>query len=299
MIILKQSVRQSLLCPACGRATVHKLLYAKNGCDVLRCNECGLGRAEAKARAFDPTAYYTAGYFSGRLPDGYADYLGAEQILRREFARTVDFVRLNCPSGKLLEVGCAYGFFLKEAMRYFDVSGIELSDDAAAHCRQVGLDVLSGEANEANLKRCGNMDVIVMLDVVEHLRDPHGTLLACAKKLNPGGIIVLTTGDFGSSLARLAGAGWRLMTPPQHQWFFTVESIRRWSAHLGMKLERLDYPWKIVPLSLILFQLRRMVGFGFAPKPGSIPIGVPINLFDAMRIVLRRSADHDIHLAGR
>jgi hypothetical protein len=42
-----------------------------------------------------------------------------------------------------------------------------------------------------------------------------------------------------------------------------------------------------------------MVGFGFAPKPSSIPIGVPINLFDAMRIVLRRSADHDIHLAGR
>jgi 2-polyprenyl-3-methyl-5-hydroxy-6-metoxy-1,4-benzoquinol methylase len=296
MIMLKQSSPQNLFCPACGQATVHKFLYNKNGCDVLKCNACGLGRS--KAKAFDPTAYYTAGYFSGRLRDGYADYLGTEQVLRREFARTADFVRSSCPSGKLLEIGCAYGFFLKEAMRYFDVSGIELSDDAAAHCRQAGLNVVSGEADETNLKRFGNMDVIVMLDVVEHLRDPYRTLSACAKKLNPGGIIVLTTGDFGSSLARLTGAKWRLMTPPQHQWFFTAESIRRWSAHLGMTLERLDHPWKIVPLSLILFQLRRMVGFGFWARPSSIRMGVPINLFDAMRIVLRRCADHDIHLTG-
>jgi len=295
MVMLKQSSPQSLLCPACGRATVYKYLYNRNGCDILRCDECGLGRAEAKA--FDPTAYYTSGYFSGKLPDGYADYLGAEQVLRREFARTVDFVRLSCPSGKLLEIGCAYGFFLKEAMRYFEVSGIELSDDAAAHCRQAGLNVLSGEADEANLERVGEMDVIVMLDVVEHLRDPYATLSACAKKLNPGGIIVLTTGDFGSSLARMAGPRWRLMTPPQHQWFLTAESIRRWSTHLDMKLERLDYPWKIVPLSLILFQLRRLVGFSFA-KPDWIPIGVPINLFDAMRIVLRRCADHDVQFTG-
>ena len=297
MIMLKQSSPQNLLCPACGQATVHKFLYNKNGCDILRCNACGLGRAEAKA--FDPTAYYTVGYFSGRLSDGYADYLGAEQVLRQEFARTADFVHLSCPSGKLLEIGCAYGFFLNEAMRYFEVSGIELSDDAATHCRQAGLNVVSGEADETNLKRFGNMDVIVMLDVIEHLRDPYGTLSACAKKLNPGGIIVLTTGDFGSSLARLTGAKWRLMTPPQHQWFFTAESIRRWSAHLGMKLERLDHPWKIVPLSLILFQLRRMLGFGFAARPSSIRIGVPINLFDAMRVVLRRCADHDIHFTER
>ncbi len=66
-----------------------------------------------------------------------------------------------------------------------------------------------------------------------------------------------------------------------------------------MKLERLDYPWKIVPLSLILFQLWRMLGFGLAERPSGLPIGVPINLFDAMRIVLRRCVDHDIHFTER
>jgi hypothetical protein len=40
--------------PACGYATAQRFLYSKNGCDILRCAECGLGRAQAKG--FDPGA---------------------------------------------------------------------------------------------------------------------------------------------------------------------------------------------------------------------------------------------------
>jgi hypothetical protein len=46
-------------------------------------------------------------------------------VLRREFARSVDFIRKYRRNGKLLELGCAYGFFLVEAARHFDVIGIE------------------------------------------------------------------------------------------------------------------------------------------------------------------------------
>src|SRR5262249_9057193 len=137
------AVRESTLtCPACGTRTVHRYLYAKNRCDIFQCLMCGLGRSEAPA--FDPAAYYTEGYFSGDHADGYADYLGAEPVLRREFARTVDFIRRYRRAGKLLEVGCAYGFFLQEAKRYFTVSGAELAADAAAYCRDQGLAVETG-----------------------------------------------------------------------------------------------------------------------------------------------------------
>src|SRR5262245_41328032 len=118
-------------CPACGSATVHRFLYAKNRCDILQCAACGLGRAQAGT--FDPEAYYTQGYFTGDRADGYADYLGAEPVLRREFSRTVAFIRRFRPGGRLMEVGCAYGFFLQEAKRHFAVAGIELSADAADH----------------------------------------------------------------------------------------------------------------------------------------------------------------------
>ena len=100
----------------------------------------------------------------------------------------------------------------------------------------------------------------------------------------------MTTGDFGSLSARLAGARWRLMTPPQHLWFFSPESMRRMATSLGLEVERFDHPWKIVPLSLIAFQLARMAGLHPARAPAVERHRLPVNLFDAMRVVLRKPA---------
>jgi SAM-dependent methyltransferase len=145
-------------------------------------------------------------------------------------------------------------------------------------------------ADEATLRQFGHMDVIVLLDVIEHLPDPRETLALCHRQLNPGGIVVITTGDFGSPLARLAGVRWRLMTPPQHLWFFTQESMRRMSHGLGFSMEHADHPWKIVPASLIVFQLRRMLGMRSAGMTSAGRVGIPVNLFDAMRVVLRKAS---------
>ena len=272
-------------CIACGKNSPHVFRFKVNACEIWQCERCGLGRAETST--FDPKNYYTVDYFSGQCGDGYSDYLGAELVLRREFARSVDFVRRFIPSGRLLDLGCAYGFFLKEAESCFDVAGIELADEAAAHARRSGLNVLSGLADNENMRVIGPADVIVLFDVIEHLPNPHATLALCERYLKPGGILVITTGDFNSVLARLSGRRWRLMTPPQHLWFFTKSSLCRIADTLGLLLEYADHPWKLVPLSLIFFQLRRMLG----SRGGKLPtsgIGVPLNLFDAMRLVFRK-----------
>ncbi len=286
--MLESGPLRVLPCPACGSITSHAHLFRKNGCEILRCTQCGLGCAEAGD--FDPAGYYTHDYFSGGHADGYANYLGAERVLRREFARTVRFIRKHCDGGRLLELGCAYGFFLQEAKPHFDVAGIELAEDAAAHCRRNGLRVLTGVADDLRLGTLGSMDIIVLLDVIEHLPEPRETLALCTRHLRPGGLVVLTTGDFGSPLARMAGANWRLMTPPQHLWFFTAPSIERLAARLDLRVESIDHPWKIVPASLILFQLGRMLGLKHAGAARTSRLGVPVNLGDAMRIVLRRTA---------
>ena len=275
-------------CPGCGRSTEHARLYAIGNCTILRCATCGLGRTEAPA--FEPERYYTDDYFTGQHADGYADYRGAEAVLRREFAHTVEFIRARRDGGRLLEVGCAYGFFLQEAKPWFDVSGIELAAEAAAYGRETGLAVHTGVADEPTLARLGTFDVIVMLDVIEHLPDPHGMLRLLGRHLAPGGIVVITTGDFGSLVARLSGRRWRLMTPPQHLWFFTRASMAGMARSAGLDFAHFDHPWKIVPLSLVSFQLRRMLGLPQRTQPSAGGIGLPLNFFDAMRVVLRKPA---------
>src|SRR5258708_36955492 len=214
----------TLKCPALSRATPKRFLYIKNGCDIFQCRDCGLGRTEASS--FDPLAYYDDGYFSGRRSAGYADYRGAEPVLRGEFARTVEFIRPRKPQGCLLEIGCAYGFFLDEARRAgFEVSGIEPAEAAAAHAGDLGLNVVCGLLSEATLKSLGTLDVIVLLDVIEHLPDPQEALALCSDHLRPAGIIVLTSGEFGSLAALSTGAHWRMLSPPQHLGLCTPVNI--------------------------------------------------------------------------
>jgi SAM-dependent methyltransferase len=166
--------------------------------------------------------------------------------------------------------------------------GIELAADAAIYCQRSGLSVLPGAVDETTLHRDVKVDIIVMLDVIEHLPDPRGTLVLLSRHLSPGGIIVITTGDFGSVAARLSGRYWRLMTPPQHLWFFSRDSIIRLAESLGLRIERVDHPWKIVDLSLIMFQLRRMLHLSMPTRSLAAGVGLPLNLFDAMRVVLRK-----------
>jgi len=275
-------------CPACDRQTFHQFLYTKNNCAIVKCSACELGRAQCDA--FDPREYYSGDYFSGGHADGYADYQGTEAVLRREFSYALAFIRRHhAGGGRLLEIGSAYGFFLQEAARFYEVAGIEIAQAAAQSCRERGLHVVTGVADERNVSQLGMMDVIVMLDVIEHLPDPRATLTLCHRYLNPDGIIVITTGDFGSLCARLTGARWRLMTPPQHLWYFTPKSLGHMSRSLGLTLVACDHPWKLVPLSLIGFQASRMLGLRYHGRSAGSRVGIPVNLFDAMRCVIRKS----------
>ena len=271
-------------CAACGAAGSTSFLYAVNGCDVDRCSVCGIGRTHA--RVFDAASYYSEDYFTGGRDDGYADYQGTEPVLRSEFRRLLEHIRKQVPSGRLLEIGCAYGYFLDEAKNSFDVTGIEISASAVQTCEAAGLNVVRGEVSEAVMSGLGMFDVIVMLDVIEHVPDPAEVFALCSRHLNPGGIIVLSTGDFSSVAARVTGRKWRLMTPPQHLWFFTPSSLRALASGSGLEVRSIARPWKLVPLSLIAYQLKRIAGVRVR---ATLPdIGIPVNLFDAMRVVLRK-----------
>jgi SAM-dependent methyltransferase len=275
-------------CPACGRSRDHQLCYIKWAYPILRCAACGLGSTWVQHNILGEELY-NADYFSGKKRDGYSDYVGSEVVLRREFRTLIRRMRrAGIGPGKLLEIGCAYGFFLLEAKKEFDVTGIEICNDAVEFCVSRGLNVRQGTISEDALPDGTQYDVTVMLDVIEHLENPEQVLTLIRSRLIPGGALVITTGDWESLLSRVTGQNWRLMTPPQHLYFFAKRNMSLLLERLGFRIVTISYPWKFVPVSLMIFQLIRMLGF--RPQPVALPsdLFLPLNFFDTMCVVARK-----------
>lgn len=271
-------------CVACGR-TAARRLYEVNGFEIVQC-ECGLARTVLPP-GFDPATIYTQEYFKGGHRDGYADYEKSGDELKHEFRRILEAAQKHASSGRLIEFGCAYGFFLEEARAAFTTCGVEISDHARGVCLGKGLDVVR-EATPEFLESRGPFDAAVMLDVLEHMQDPGATLDLLHGAMAPGAQLVVTTGDFGSLLARVMGRYWRLMTPPQHLWFFSPTTVAALLDRHGFRVHTVEHPWKQVPLALIAYQATRYLG-GQALVRRLMPNGsIPVNLFDAMRVIATR-----------
>lgn len=276
-------------CQAC-QGHLFTRLFTKHQFRILRCQHCGLVFTDIPP-GFDLNAIYDETYFAGGQDDGYADYLASEKVLRKEFKQTVKFIK-RFSSGRqrqrLLEVGSAYGFFLDEASPYFECTGIEVSESGAEFSRKRGHHVVSGVADNLTIGSLGTFDIIVMLDVLEHLPEPQETLKLLSGKLNPSGLLLIVTGDVDSTLSRLAGRNWRLMTPPQHTFFFSKETLNTMINNADMELLNVSKPWKFVPLGLMLYQLTSRMGIRMKAIRKLNGIGFYVNLFDTVRILAKK-----------
>ncbi len=275
-------------CEACGIPIAGEVArgfaFSAKGYDILRCRECGLMWTQV-ASDFDPDAIYSADYFQGGMPDGYYDYLGGECHLAREFRQRVRLVLKYQSRGKLLEVGCATGGLLQQARDHFTVRGIDVSEYASEAAKAKGLDVVCGHLADCE-GWAPTYDVVVLFDTIEHLLHPAAALRHIHKILNPGGYLILTTGDAGSVVARVLGRHWRLMTPPQHLWYFSRANIATLLKRIGMDVMWIGHMWRLVPISLIWYQLWR----GRArPLPAFLEwMCLPVNLYDTMTVVARK-----------
>jgi SAM-dependent methyltransferase len=106
-------------------------------------------------------------------------------------------VELLREHGPVLELGPGRGELL-EALRDAGVQarGVDLDEGMAAHARERGLDVATGDGLAAlDAEPDGSLGAIVGIQVIEHVaRRELGRMLALARaKLRPGGLLVAET----------------------------------------------------------------------------------------------------------
>jgi SAM-dependent methyltransferase len=92
----------------------------------------------------------------------------------------------------LLDVGCGYGHLLARFQDRYELFGVELSDHAAADARRrlPRAHVVRADLQEG-LPFRGRFDVVLAINVVEHLADPRAGVASLAGALREGGVAVI------------------------------------------------------------------------------------------------------------
>ncbi len=258
---------------------------------LRRCPSCGFVLAEVELSDVDMRQIYQVPYFAG---DEYADYLKDKHVLQKNFAWRIETLSRFSSGGRLYEIGAAYGFFLELAQVRWRVEGIDIAEEACSYAReQLGLDVRCGDFLETALETDG-YDVFCMWDTIEHLREPDRYLEKIASHLRSGGYLALTTGDIGSWNARLQGKGWRLIHPPTHLYYFSVQTMTRFLDRYGFDVVHLSHPGFYRSLDAMARWLLTQLGrwgediYKSIRNAGWMRKAIYVNLFDIMFVIARK-----------
>ena len=146
----------------------------------------------------------------------------------------------------LLDIGCGGGLLSEPMARLgFAVTGADASEKnigtARAHAAQSGLAVNYRAATAETLAEEGlGFDIVLNMEVVEHVADVGSYLSACARLVKPGGITIVATLNKtlkSLALAKVAAEyvlGW--MPPGTHDWnrFIAPEQLRQKLQESGL-----------------------------------------------------------------
>jgi SAM-dependent methyltransferase len=139
------------------------------------------------------------------------------------------------PQGRLLDVGCGSGEWLATMRKLgWEVEGIDFDENAIRVARQSGLQIHHGSLEQQGFSN-ENFDAVVLNHVIEHVPDPIGTLVECARILKPGGKLVLFTPNSSSLSHQLFKRNWRGLEPPRHLHIFSMQSMAFLLARAGFK----------------------------------------------------------------
>lgn len=138
----------------------------------------------------------------------------------------LDHLRRFVPRGRLLDVGCGYGFFLAAAREHFEVEGCDVSPHALDRARELLPGVPLHLSGAAGFSLPGVFDAITCFDSLEHVPDLEGALANLSAHLAPGGVLALTVPVYDG----LPGLLVRLLDrDPTHLW---REGRRFWRRSL-------------------------------------------------------------------
>lgn len=184
-----------------------------------------------------------------------------EEILVRKIRRV-----LGGDSGaRILDVGCGAALFFNALQQFGHVEGVESDWAAVEQSGKWQSHIAVGELDEAG----GLFDLIVILDVLEHLQDPGQLLRRAARRLAPSGRLLVTVPAFNWL--------WTAHDDINHHLRrYTAREMRRTLEHAGLVTVETSYLFQSLVVPKLLVRVKEALTSRSQTVPG-IP-SAPINV---------------------
>jgi SAM-dependent methyltransferase len=241
----RQRVRSGPACPSCGGAS-ERVSGDFDGyvegyrVFILECHRCTL---RFSSRLDVPDGLYDAIYqHTAKLP-GYDRYAGyADAVTRHRqpldllaacelpywFVREHVRHRLR-PGATVVDLGCGEGY-LTYALRRAGITcfGVDVSSTTVARARsRFGHEDWFATTDEFAANRPAPPDLVVALELIEHVAQPARVLADAVGMLAEGGSVLMTTPNRDASPVHSV---WDTDLPPVHLLWFGVQAMRELAA---------------------------------------------------------------------
>lgn len=241
-----KSILRHAHCWLCGGELKYYWSLAEEGRDYnttyLRCRQCGLLMVSP----------YLSDPGLGISPEQHDNYVNdvdkyTSSICVEGFLYLLDkaeyywFKAGRTGRGRLLEVGSAAGYFLSGARaRTWQVDGIEPAAPVAMWSRRyLQLPIHHGFYESTELPDA-SYDMVVAIEVLEHLLDPVNFTRWIHRKLKPGGMVFLTTPNSYSKAYYPPKRDTAILCPMDHLNLFSCQTLPCLLLHTGFQSDILE-----------------------------------------------------------
>ncbi len=239
-------------CNSCGASGYQKVtseVYELDGSQVslgvVRCDRCKL--VYTNPRLTQDSTFLV--YKEDTNHTISSNYCWSGDHSQARFTPLIRRLQELSPTGKLLDVGCGSGDFLRAASQSgsWDSAGVEPVEIAAESARSASDAVVHACVLEKAPISPSSMDIVTMLGVLEHLHDPADTLSTVRQLLKPSGLLAIYVPNFNylrikdtGPLCFLRRRRWSDLHPQEHQFHFTINTLHALLQKNGFDVLRTD-----------------------------------------------------------
>ncbi len=227
------------ICEICGSTNIRYYFSTSNAIKIYKCSNC-------KVQFMNPQ------YSDEYLIDYYSHYTNEKSEWEEELFHSHNFCLdiiekyLNT-KGSLFDIGCGYGHLLIQAKkRGWQINGYDIDCKTTERVgKTIDIELLCGNFTKLNFSE-ESFDVITMLHVIEHLKNPQEYLQLIFKILKKDGIFFLALPNIRSRSAvfkfYLEKIGMRKKNrgsyydTSHHLWYFSQKSIRNCLTNSGFTI---------------------------------------------------------------